>query len=57
MAEMDAFEMFRTGCNFSDCADLCLKGQDRAPESNLAYTCNRECRFFLRSLFKTVASA
>ena len=37
MAKMDAFEMFRTGCNFSDCADLCLKGQDRAPESNLAY--------------------
>ena len=37
MSKMDAFEMFRTGCNFSDCADLCLKEQDRAPESNLAY--------------------
>ena len=37
MAEMDAFEMFRTGCNFSDCADLCLKEQNHAPESNLAY--------------------
>lgn len=37
MAEMDAFEMFRTGCNFSDCADLCLKERDHAPESNLAY--------------------
>lgn len=37
MAEMDASEMFRTGCNFSDCADLCLKERDHAPESNLAY--------------------
>ena len=37
MAKTDAFEMFRIGCNFSDCADLCLKEQNCAPESNLAY--------------------
>lgn len=37
MSKMDAFEMFRIGCNFSDCADLCLKEQDHAPESYLAY--------------------
>ena len=37
MSKMDAFEMFRTGCNFSDCVDLCLKEHDSAPESNLAY--------------------
>ena len=33
-AKMDAFEMFRTGCNFSNCADLCLKEQACVPESN-----------------------
>lgn len=58
MAEMDAFEMFRTGCNFSDCADLCLKGQDRAPESNLAYitpaivNATFSCEVFLKLLLQ-----
>ena len=58
MAKMDAFEMFRTGCKFSDCADLCLKGQDRAPESNLAYitpaivNASFSCEVFLKLLLQ-----
>ena len=56
---MDAFEMFRTGCNFSNCADLCLKEQAWVPESNnLSYIIPAivnaafSCEIFLKLLLQ-----
>ena len=58
-AKMDAFEMFRTGCNFSNCADLCLKEQACVPESNnLSYIIPAivnaafSCEIFLKLLLQ-----
>ena len=58
-AKMDAFEMFRTGCNFSNCADLCLKEQAWVPESNnLSYIIPAivnaafSCEIFLKLLLQ-----
>lgn len=35
---MDVFSMYRTGCEFSDCADFAMKAQDVVPFHGLYYS-------------------
>lgn len=35
---IDAFSMYRTGCEFSDCADFAMKAQDVVPFHGLFYS-------------------
>lgn len=55
---IDVFSMYRTGCEFSDCADFAIKAQDTVPFHGLFYSVPAvvnsafACEVFLKLLLK-----